>query len=89
MSASFFWESQSKASLNFNRVDSLMNYALFNQSGIRALVQQAIRARQISRQELWQLTSAMLSRQEMRAADRSYINRLLDCIRAGKIHLVD
>lgn len=66
-----------------------MAYAAPNQSGIQALVKQAIKARQITRQEHLQLTSAMLSAMDMKAADRSYINRLLDYIRAGKIHLVD
>ncbi|MBE7380997.1 MAG: hypothetical protein F6J95_006270 [Leptolyngbya sp. SIO1E4] len=60
-----------------------------NQSGIQALVQRAIKARQISRQEHLQMTSAMLANPDIGVADRAQINRLLDCIRAGKIHLVD
>ncbi len=60
-----------------------------NQLSIQAVVQRAVRSRQISRQEHLQLTSAMLSNPGMPSTDRSYINRVLDYIRAGKIRLTD
>ena len=59
------------------------------QTGIRVLVQQAVDAREISRQDHLQLTSAMLSTPGMAPIDRAHINRLLDAIRAGKVRLVD
>lgn len=60
-----------------------------HQIGIRDLVQQAVNACEISRQDHLQLTSAMLSNPGMAATDRTQINCLLDAIRAGKIRLVD
>jgi hypothetical protein len=58
-------------------------------SGIQALVQRALKVRRLSRQEHLKLTSAMLTDPAMVSADRYQINRLLDCVRAGKIQLVD
>lgn len=63
--------------------------AAHEHSAIQGLVQRAVRARQISRQEHLKLTSAMLSDPNLAAAERFQINRLLDYVRAGKIHLVD
>ncbi|MDB9528462.1 hypothetical protein PN498_20895 [Oscillatoria sp. CS-180] len=57
--------------------------------GIQALVQKAVRAKQLSRQEHLKLTTAMLSDPKMASADRFHINRLLDYVRAGKIRLTD
>ncbi|HEY9889351.1 MAG TPA: hypothetical protein V6D02_13185 [Candidatus Obscuribacterales bacterium] len=59
------------------------------QSGIQVLVQRAVKARQLSRQEHLKLTSAMLTDTQMPPSDRFHINRLLDYVRAGKINLVD
>ncbi|MEM9003878.1 MAG: hypothetical protein AAGE59_10170 [Cyanobacteria bacterium P01_F01_bin.86] len=60
-----------------------------NQVGFQGLIQRAVNARKISRQEHLQLTSAMLSTSNMPASDRAQINRLLDAIRAGKVRLID
>lgn len=63
--------------------------AAHDDSGIQALVKHAVKARQLSRREHLQLTSAMLSNSGMPPSDRFHINRLLDYVRAGKIHLID
>lgn len=60
-----------------------------DQFSVQAVVQRAIRVRQISRREHLQLTSAMLSNPGMASTDRSCINRVLDYIRMGKIRLTD
>lgn len=56
---------------------------------VQAVVQRAIRVRQISRREHLQLTSAMLANPGMASTDRSCINRVLDYIRMGKIRLTN
>jgi hypothetical protein len=63
--------------------------AAHEQSGVQTLVQRAVKARQLSRQEHLKLTSAILSNPGMASSDRFHINRLLDYVRAGKVHLVD
>jgi hypothetical protein len=63
--------------------------AAHEQSGIQALVQQAVKVRQLSRQQHLKLTSAILSDPNMTPSDRFHINRLLDYVRAGKINLID
>lgn len=63
--------------------------AAHEQSGIQSLVQSAVTARQLSRREHLQLTSAILSDPGMPPSDRFHINRLLDYVRAGKVQLID
>lgn len=58
-------------------------------SGIQALVQQAVTARQLSRRQHLRLTSAILSNSDMEPSDRFHINRLLDYVKVGKIRLID
>ncbi|MGF1460221.1 MAG: hypothetical protein ACFBSG_14495 [Leptolyngbyaceae cyanobacterium] len=60
-----------------------------HQSGIQVLVQNAVKARQLSRREHLKLTSAMLSDPGMPPSDRFHINRLLDYVRVGKVDLID
>jgi hypothetical protein len=58
-------------------------------SGIQALVQHAVTARQLSRHQHLRLTSAILSNPDMAVSDRFHINRLLDYVKVGKIRLID
>lgn len=66
-----------------------MSPFVLSESGVRIIVQQATHARQISRWEYFQITSAMLANADIAAVDRTQVNRLLDAVRLGDIELVN
>jgi hypothetical protein len=56
---------------------------------IQSLVEQIIAAGQMSREEHFQLTSAMLSDQRITYDERRQINQVFDYIQIGRLKLVD
>lgn len=66
-----------------------MTTALKHKPTVRHITQQAQQTGQISRQDYFRLTSALLNASTgIEAADRIVINRLLDAVRTGKMRLV-
>jgi formylmethanofuran dehydrogenase subunit B len=56
---------------------------------VQPLVAQIIASGQMSRKEHIQLTSAILSDQQMTNEDRQQINRVFDYIQIGRLRLID
>jgi hypothetical protein len=55
---------------------------------IALLVEQIIRAGQMTQTQHFQLASAMLSNQQMNETDRRQINRAFDYLQTGRVKLI-
>jgi hypothetical protein len=56
---------------------------------INSIVERVMAAREISRQEHLQLTSALLANDQLTDEERRLINRVFDNVRMGKLQLVE
>ncbi len=66
-----------------------MVYVAQDAINIQTLVQQAIAHQQLRRQDHFMLTSLILNSSAAQSPERFHINRLLDCVRSGKVRLVN
>ena len=55
----------------------------------KQLVDRALAAQQITRQDYLLLTSALLSASDLTEAERRDINRLFDTVQTGRLKLID